>query len=253
MGIAMKKLKRNIVVVLITGSFIFIPGCEIDRCFHDTGQNTRIQIETGYFQEMNVYGLLHIILLEDTANYVEFEGGEKMLEYVGASTVDSILRLDNSNRCFFLREYEKIKAYVHYQNLAKVNLFEVCKLESYDSLTAFRSLTVQGEMAYVKLILNCENFSFYNNRTTGGDYTFIGNIDRCWLSGYYTAKFVMQDLVARDMYVNNSSLSDMYINATERLRVKILHNGNIYYSGTPEITIDSISGNGRLLPWNLAQ
>ena len=247
--IDMKKPTVHIIISVITGSFLFLSGCEPDRCFHSTGPDTQREIETGFFNKMNVYGIFNIILVEDSSCYVEFEGGEKMLEYVEAKTTDSILRLDNYNSCFFLRDYEKVKAYVHFRTLNKVNLFEVCKIVSYDSLTALRSLTMQAEIAEVDLLLNTENFSFYNNRTTGGIYTFSGYADNCWISGYYTAKFSLENLVSRYYYVNNSSLSDMYINATERLTVKILHDGNIYYSGSPEIVIDSLSGNGRLLPW----
>jgi len=29
----------------------------------------------------------------------------------------------------------------------------------------------------------------------------------------------------------------------------LLNSGNIYYSGNPEIVIDSINGQGKLLPW----
>lgn len=245
----MKHIKHHIINTLIAGCIFLIPGCEPDRCFHGTGTESSIIVETGYFQEMNVYGLLHIILVEDTIHYVEFEGGEKLLEYAEASNTDSVLKLDYTTSCFFLRKYEKVKAYVHYKNLNKVNVFEVCLLESYDSLSAFTSLTVQGEMAEVNLILNGERFGFYNNRTTGGKYTFSGNVDRCWIRGYYTANFEMKDFTARDYYVLNSSLSDMYVNATERLTVQILHDGNVYYSGAPEIVVDSVSGNGRLLPW----
>ncbi len=248
----MKKPTNNIILLAITGLF-FIIACESDRCFHGTGQITSRRFETEYFCKMGVQGLFNIVLIEDSLCYVEFEGGEKVLDYVDANNIDSVLWLDNYNHCFFLRKYDRIKAYVHFQKLDRLDLFEVCKVESYDSLTAFQYMTVQGEMAEMNIILNCERFSFYNHRTTGGDFSFSGNVDRCWISGYYTAKFTMDELVVRDFFVRNSSLSDMYVNATERLRVEILHHGNIYYSGTPEIIVDSIAGTGQLLPWIEAQ
>ncbi len=247
----MNKSNRYIAIVLfITGSIFYIQGCETDRCFHGTGTNTKMRITTGYFDTLNVMGLFHIILVQDSINYVEFEGGEKVLEYVNATNSDSTLFLENSNSCFFFRDYEKIKAFVHFQTLSKLNIYEVCELESYDSLTALRSVTMQADMAEISLLLNVENFSFYNNRTTGGKFTFTGKVDRCRISAYYTAKYITRDLFVRDFYVNNSSLSDMYVNATERLQVKILHKGNIYYSDSPEIVIDSLSGTGQLIPWN---
>jgi hypothetical protein len=225
-------------------------GCEIDRCFHGTGKAMHLEISTGYFDELNIDGLLHVILIEDSVNYVEFVGGEKVLDYVGAENIDSALWLTNTNSCFFLRDYEKIKVLVHYQFLQMLNIYNVCKLESYDSLSSLRSMTAQSEMAELNLLLNCEHFSFYNHRTTGGNYVFSGRVDRCWIRGYYIARFEMKNLVARDFYVNNSSLSDMYVNATERLEVQLIGSSNIYYSGSPQIVIDSINGSGQLIPWN---
>jgi hypothetical protein len=39
----------------------------------------------------------------------------------------------------------------------------------------------------------------------------------------------------------------MHANASEKLEVQIHHRGNIYYTGNPEIVIDSISGSGQLI------
>ena len=229
---------------------IVCAGCESDRCLHGSGQSIHIEIETGYFHKLNIDGLLDVILIEDTVCFIEFEGGEKVLDYVGAENTDSSLWLTNTNGCFFLRDYKQIKAFVHFQNLEQLNIYDVCRLESYDSLTSLRSMTVQSEMAELNLTLNCEQFSFYNHRTTGGSFSFSGSVDRCWILGYYIAKFSMHDLVVRDFYVKNSSLSDMFVNATERLRVELLSSGNIYYSGSPSIEIDSVAGSGQLIHWD---
>jgi len=231
-------------------SMLLSAGCEVDRCFHGTGETARVQIETGYFDELNVEGLFHVILVEDTVNFIEFVGGEKVLEYVNVANTDSALWLYNTNGCFFFRDYEKIKAFVHYQYIGIMNIYEVCKVESIDSLAALRSMTVQSEMAELDLTINCERFSFYNHTTTGGTYSFSGKVDRCSIGGHYTGKFVMNDLIVRDFSINNSSISDMYVNAVERLKVRIHSSGNIYYSGSPYIEIDSITGSGQLIPWN---
>ena len=236
-------------IIVIIYTLLLGVSCEGDRCFHSVGTEEKLWVETGYFQKMNVKGMLHIFLVEDTACFVEFEGGSNVLEYVSAVNTDSLLELYNTNACAFFRDYEKIRAFVHYQRLDRVDILEVCELESLDSLREIGSMTAQGDMAEINIMLDCRNFSFYNHRTTGGVFTFSGSVDRGYFLGFYTAKFVFEDLVVRDLYLMNSSLSDMYVNATERLEVRILHRGDIYYSGSPEIIIDSLSGSGRLLPW----
>lgn len=236
-------------MILPALGLILMTGCETDSCLHGTGENEHITIETGFFETLNVQGILHVILVQDTTCFVEFEGGDKVLEYVSAENINSAIWLSNTNSCFFLRDYEKVKAFVHFTHLNKVDLFEVCKVESKNVLDSLYSMTVQGLMAEIDLELNTDRFGFYNNGTTGGLYSFRGKCDRISIRGFYTAKINTAELTARDYYVNNSSLSDVYVDATEILRVQIHSKGNIYYSGSPQIVIDTITGTGRLLPW----
>ena len=48
--------------------------------------------------------------------------------------------------------------------------------------------------------------------------------------------------------INNSTIGDIYVRADELLRVQIHNKGNVYFYGSPEIIIDSISGTGQLFP-----
>jgi hypothetical protein len=224
-------------------------SCETDSCLHGTGDQTQIRIETGFFETLKVKGILDVILIQDTICFVELDGGDKVLNYVTAEIVDSALWLNNTNSCFYFRDYAKTKVYVHFTHLNRIDLFEACRLASKGCLDSLYYLTVQGPMAEVDLELNTNRFSFYNNKTTGGLYTFRGNCDNLVISGYYIAKINLEGITARNFSVNNSSLSDFYVSATELLKIQIHNRGNIYYSGNPEIIIDSISGNGMLLPW----
>jgi hypothetical protein len=108
-------------------------------------------------------------------------------------------------------------------------------------------LKIQAEMAEVDITLNVERFYYYNHTTTGGKYTFRGNADYASIAGYYTAQFNLDELQVRHLDLNNSSVGDMYVKPQEILNVQIHHEGNIYYTGFPKITIDSISGSGELI------
>jgi len=239
---------------LVPLSFLFLilicNGCEMGKCWHGTGQNVNQIYETGYFLDVNARGMFEIILVQDSVYYIELEGGDKVLEYTAVSVIDSSVYLDNSNECYFLRDYEKIKCYLHYADNLQLNLFETCKVTSQNPVTTNLLLTVPAELAEVDILLNNSHFHFYNHKTTGGTYTFRGFSDRCIISGYYSARFVLSGLTSREMHINNSSIGDMHVNADEVLNVEIHNKGNIYYSGAPVIVIDSISGSGKLLPEN---
>jgi hypothetical protein len=240
----------DFILFIASTVMLSLAACDSDSCLHGTGQESSLRIETGHFEALNVQGIFRIILVQDTTCYVEFQGGDKVLEYVNATNTESTVWLDNTNQCFFFRDYEKIKAYVHFSHLNRIDLFEVSRVESLGAVDSIRSMTVQGPMADIDIELNCDQFSFYNNHTTGGRYTFSGMCNKFSISAYYTAQITTDRLVAKNIFINNSSLSDIYITAEDLLRVEIHNRGNIYYAGSPQIEIDSVSGSGKLIPWD---
>jgi hypothetical protein len=191
--------------------------------------------------------MYEIILVQDSVYYIELEGGDKVLDYTTVSNTDSVVYLDNSNECFFLRDYEKIKCYLHFSDRLVLSLFETCRVTSRLPVTSVFTLIVPAEMAEVDIQLNNPHFHFYNHRTTAGTYTFRGYSDLSVISGFYSARFDLSALTSREMHVNNSSIGDMHVNAAEVLKVQIHNTGNIYYSGSPQIIIDSVSGSGNLI------
>jgi hypothetical protein len=224
-------------------------GCDNDPCLHGTGEEIVVSVSTGYFRNVEVYGIFDVILKEDTMSFVEFRGGEEVLKYVEAAVNDSLLRLYNNNSCFFLRSYKRIRATVHYQDIDKFIVKVTSHVSSDGPVSHINSIQVHGEMAEIDIELASDNFLFYNHTTVGGIFIFKGYCDHCNISNYYTANCDISGLSVHSFYVTNASLCDLYVNADEFLQVRILNKGNIYYSGSPEIVIDTISGSGRLLPW----
>lgn len=244
-------MKNKVLVFLVCSLFlVFCNSCDMDKCLHGSGNNTKQIYETGYFREVNARGIFEIVLVQDSIFYVELEGGDKILEYIQVRTTDSVLNLDNSNDCSYIRNYERIKCFLHYSDNLRLSLFDVCKLTNQTPITSNFSLAVPADLAEVDIEMNNSHFQFYNNGNTGGTYTFRGYSDLCEISGHYTARFILSDLISREMYINNSSTGDMHVNATEFLAVQIHNKGNVYYTGSPEIVIDSVSGTGILFSNN---
>ncbi len=237
------------ILTLITGLILTLTGCERNPCFSEGG-NDRVRIvEVDSFATLNVRGMFDMQLIPDTLNYVEFITRESVMDHLDAQVDrEAVLTLTNSFDCFYQRDFTKVKAFVHYSDAKTVNVYEAGRISSVDSLPGRLHLTIQTDMADVDVILATERFSFYNHTTTGGVYRFSGTSQHASIAGYYTAKFDLADLTSGTLVLNNSSIGDMQANALDLLRVQIHNRGNILYTGTPEIEIDSISGSGRLIP-----
>ncbi|MBN1598649.1 MAG: DUF2807 domain-containing protein [Bacteroidales bacterium] len=228
--------------------FIIVSGCEIRQCFHSTGRNTSKEIQTGYFYRVDIEGIFNIKLVQDTVCYVEFKGGDNMLDYVNANNTDSVLHIGNSNDCYFLRDYERVDCYIHFSSKTHLNLYEVNKVETVVPIESTFRLTVQTVMAEVDIEMYNDRFSFYNNTTAGGVYTFRGTCERCDLDGYYMALIDASALIAREMIIRHYSIGDFFVNVEEKLSVEIHNSGDLIYYGSPEVVIDSVTGTGSVIP-----
>jgi hypothetical protein len=238
---------RLSIYILLIVTAILLLACEPKGCFEKRGPQVSEEIHVDQYSELSVYGMFETILVPDTTDYVEFVTRESILPQLSAKVEEDILILHNSFDCFYQRDFSKVKAYIHYSGLQKINLYEPCLLTTDYPIENTVVLVVQAEMAEVDIEISAERFHFYNHRTTGGKFTFRGSVDYSSISGYYTAQFNLDKFEARHLKLNNSSIGDMYANARDKLEVQIHHRGNIYYTGNPEIVIDSISGSGQLI------
>ena len=245
----MKKTLIILSILCMHVSLLLFVSCDSDTCWHSRGELTALQFPVAVYDSMVINGLLNVVLVEDSLNYVEFRGGTNELEFVKAYVKDSCLWLENDNSCLFLRDYERITAFVHFQSLRRLQIFSPCKLESQGTLTSLRWISLMSETAEIDLELDAEVFGFLNHVVCGGKYKFSGRVGSCWMHVNYSPLCDISELVVRDFTTINASLSDFYVNATEELTVEIRNSGNIYYSGDPEIIIESITGTGKLLPW----
>lgn len=247
----MSKIKKNIDYIILSSIILVIATtCRPDECFKGAGVEGSKYVETGYFREVNVNGIFEVIMVQDTANFIIFEGGENMLGQASAVNTDSVLWIDNTNSCYYLKDYEKVKVFLHFNNLAAINLKEPSTVRSLKPITNIFTMTVQGQVADIDIELNNEHFFFYNHKTSGGKYIFRGSCTNCSIMGFYAGQVDASKLNTNTMYIENHSVTDYYVRADNAVHAEIYNNGNIYVYGKPEIYIDSLKGSGRVIEMN---
>jgi hypothetical protein len=220
--------------------------CKPDECFNGVGSEGIMHVETGYFKDVNFNGMFDVTLVQDSVSYVEFEGGKSMLQYVKAENTDSVLWIDNSNNCLFLKDYKKIKLSVHFNNVNQFSFIEPCKVRSLNPLTDDFTLIAPAQITDLDIELNNNHFAFYNNSNTGGNFVFRGKCTASYIMGYYTARVDASQLITNTMYIENHSVVDYYVRAEEILHIQIFNRGNVYYYDDPKVFTDSITGTGKV-------
>jgi len=221
--------------------------CRPDECFKGAGSDSQKHIETGFFKEVNIYGIFDVLLVEDTSYYVEFEGGENMVEQASANNTDSVLFIDNSNSCYFLKDYQKIKLYLHFNTVNAVYVKDACTIRTEKPITNIFRLIDEGQVADIDIELNNDHFFFYNHKTSGGKYIFRGWCTNCIIYGYYMGQVDASNLNTGNINIENHSVTDYYVRAEETVHAEIHNSGNIYVYGNPVIFVDSIQGSGKVI------
>jgi len=74
---------------------------------------------------------------------------------------------------------------------------------------------------------------------------FIGTSDELNAKTTGSGKMLLSDLVTKDVICTVSGSGNMYVNAVNSLKVIITGSGDIVYTGTPAVDIQT-SGSGRL-------
>ncbi len=225
---------------------VLLISCESDKCFYGSGKEITTVLNSDSFDVISVHGIFDVELVQDTCYYVEGIGGENIIENIEASVEKDSLLLYNHNSCFWLHGYKRPLVRVHCHNLTRVDVFQASYIFSTDSITDNLYITFQTMMAEADILVNNNQVFSYVHHTTSGRYKFRGKTKELIFTGFYTSVFDASELEAKKAVIQNYSTVDYKIWATEKLNVGIFNRGNIYYKGTPEIIIDTLTSTGNV-------
>jgi hypothetical protein len=239
-------------LIYLLTAFIFIStSCEknsVGDCFKSTGP-----IKT---EERTIPGF-HTILLKDNidlelhssnTNNITVEAGENLLSKINTTVEDSVLIIENNNRCNWVRSYDSpLKAFLNFTRLDTIEYRSIGNISSTDTVF-IKELVIDvfegaGEISF----LISTDFLFCNLHYGTADIKMKGVTI---FSSIYSASFGLIDnrgLNATQVYLNNKSSNDVYVQSSDILEVTIENIGNVYYIGNPDqIKLNQI-GTGEMI------
>jgi hypothetical protein len=214
-------------------------------CFKSNGKEKSDMRYPGSFNELSVYDKIDLRIVNGPDYKVEVIAGEHLLKSISTKVEDGVLRIENNNKCNFVRGYKKtIKVIVTVPKLAKVNNYGVGPItfaEDYkqDSLKIHiensGDVYVNGQFAEIRSSSHGNGDLYLNGSakslliyTNGLNYTFAENF-----------------LVSDYTYISTYSIGHVYFNFTglAKFTYYIWSAGNIYYKGVPG-TVEYLGGDG---------
>ncbi len=237
--------------IFLTGMVLLWTGCEktsVTDCFVSTGKVIKTERYVSAFHAVVLKDNVNLYLRQaDTARLV-LEAGSNLMRKIYTEVKDSVLYIGNNNSCNWVRSYNKpVNVFLDFTRFDSLEYRSIGNVENFDTLR-LDSLKIEVKEGAGLIALIVDIKELHTNLHYGtADLKMSG---KCTLSYVYSAGFGLIDnrnLEARQIYADNKSSNDVYLNSTEVLEVTIHNIGNVYYTGNPgKIKLNRI-GTGELI------
>lgn len=237
----------NIIIVLL----FFTTSCEkssVGDCFKSNGAITIIERPISGFHTIVLKDNIDLMLKSSNENSLSIEAGENLLNGIQTLVEDSVLTIENNNRCNWIRSYDSpIIAYLDFINLDTIEYRSIGNVSSNDTIR-LRNLVinVREGAGVIDFIVNTEML-FCNLHYGTADIKMRGRSINCFA---YSASFGLVNnlnLLSDNVYLNTKSSNDIYVHAKNVLEAKIENIGNVYYEGDPPNIILTETSSGKLI------
>jgi hypothetical protein len=200
------------------------------------------------FHEIKAEDNIHLLLIQDSLNYIQLKGGKNLLPYIETEIRDGVLHFKNHAKCTFLKGYEHdIKAELHFTSFKTIWNWGSGNISSNDTLR-FDTLLLNAQESIGKYDLILNNYKTMASLHTGvSDFLLKGFSHDFFCYSRGTGNIKAAALKSEFVYANNISALDFFVGSPQRMEVLIQYKGSIYYKGNPSIQYQAISGEGKLI------
>ncbi len=240
--------------LLVLGLLIFIfSSCKKANertCWKSAGvQSTKI-IPVAAFEKLELYEHIKYTLIQDSLNFVEIKAGKNLIDLIDVNSANSILKIENLNRCNFLGyQKRKVAVEIHVRNLKYIYFKGTDSIVNKEILNLDNlTVVIEDGAGSIDLNLNANKLNFTVPHGWG-DFKLRGftNFFRVDIdgSGYFdTRELQVQDSIS----VISISPILSKINAENcKLKVELNGEGDLWYYGNPTILLKNEYNSGRVI------
>ena len=219
-------------------------------CWKSAGAQTTKIIPVAAFEKLELYEHIKYTLIQDSLDFIEIKAGKNIIDLIDISSINSILRIENLNRCNFLGyQKRKVAVEIHIRNLKEIYFKGTDSLINKGILNLDNlNVEIEDGAGSIDFHLNANRLNFYiphgwgDFKVKGFTKFFKVNIDG---SGYFdTQKLQVQDSIS--VFSISPILSK--INADNcKMKVELNGEGDLWYYGNPTILLKNEYNSGRVI------
>ena len=222
-------------------------------CWKSAGEQTTKIIPVSAFEKLELYEHIKYTLIQDSLDFIEIKAGKNLIDLIEISSENSILKIENLNKCNFLGyQKRKVAVEIHVRNLKEIYFKGTDSLVN-KGIINLDNLNVEIEdgAGSINFNLNAKSVNFLiphgwgDFKLKGFTKFFRVDIDG---SGYFdTLELQVQDSIS----ILSISPILSKINAENcKLKVELNGEGDLWYYGIPTILIKNEYSKGRVINKN---
>lgn len=218
-------------------------------CNKEHSVNT-IKQKLNEFDTLTINSVFDIEITQDSLNFIEITGMEKILSKILISNKNGNLILKNTFKGNWLYpKKNKIQINLHTDGLKLIRSYETSRIHSSNALTGDEiGLIMASKLNEADLELNCNNFYYWNNFPCGGKISLKGNVNNLKLWNVALMSIDAKELTCQNAIVENSSKGYCKLTCLQQLNCALKGEGDIFLWGNPpNISISEQSSTGKLI------
>ena len=230
--------------ILASTLLLILLMCSCRKLFFDGETLTRL-ITLQDFHAADFSGIFNIKLVQDSVCSLEITGEKNPGSIIACVENDTLIIKDPHIKSF---NPNKNTLILHFKDLKYLVTRNPVTLTTQDTIrTATLSYDAIGEIAEVRMMIDCNTFILVNSANTLGFFHLAGKAENTNYFNRYGCSIIADSLQVKNAVVRNESIGEVRINASEMITAYIVGPGNIFYYGNPVIHIAEKTGEGRII------
>jgi len=238
-------------IYILFSTFFLISGCnreQLDDCFTKTGADITEERPADFYNRIELYDNINLVLLPGSVPFIEVSGGKNLLQAIKTEISDSTLVIRNTLKCNWVRSFDReITVYATVSALREIRYEGSGDIKtggqiSLDSL----EVNIWGGAGSFELDFDVNHLKLAMHYGTV-DMKVKGKALITTIFANSFGPFYCSELISNIIYIRNSGTNNCYVNARHILEVEITSVGDIYYYGDPFYIKTDITGSGKLL------
>ncbi len=235
----------KIISIYLLLASLLLASCQ--KIFFNKDEDRR-EILLEDFNAVKIIGIYNVILIQDSSNRLIISGVNS-LSSISADIHNDTLVIDDHRKMDFNTAKNSLE--IHFSTLNYMETRNPVNVTNKDTLKTEGFLyEALGEIAEVRLVVDCNSIYIVNSANTLGNFHISGKAVSSVFFNRYGSNVFADSLICTDAEIVDDSVGDVHINASDNIKAYIWGSGNIYFHGNPAIEIAERRGTGRLIRVN---